>query len=438
MGKLFGTDGVRGRVGTELTVQIALKLGLAFGEFLNRRGKVVLGRDTRISGPMLERSLVAALNSVGVDVVRVGVLPTPAISLLVRQMGAEGGVMITASHNPYEDNGLKFFDQNGRKLSPASEEVLEKFYHAGKVCYATGPEIGSSWREDASWDYLQFLKGLVPGKTPFAGLKVVVDSANGATYRIAPHLLEELGAEVVTIGNEPDGTNINRGVGALYPEKLGEKVREVEGDVGFGLDGDGDRLVVVDQRGIPIDGDHLIGGIAQFLYRKGLLKGGVVVTIMSNAGLERFLKGLGIPIWRSPVGDRNLLQIMEERGANFGGEQSGHIIFKDYAQTGDGLLSLLIVLQMMVELGEGVDKLFRLFPLLPQLQTALPVSEKIPLEQVEGFVELITQLQEEKIRPVIRYSGTENKLRILLEGEDRERLHFQMDKLCNFFQTRLR
>jgi phosphoglucosamine mutase len=317
---------------------------------------------------------------------------------------------------------------------------LEELYFSGRFCYATGPEIGGSWREDASWEYLQFLHSLFAQreKHPFKGVKVVVDTANGATYRVAPLILEELGAEVVQIGNEPDGTNINKGVGALYPQTLAEKVREVGADLGIALDGDGDRLVVVDEKGEVVNGDHLIGGLATHLHQKGKLRGGVVVTIMSNVGLEHYLNRLGIKVWRAPVGDRNVLELMEKVGSNFGGEQSGHLIFRDYANTGDGILSSLFLIKWFVEEGKPISQLLNLFPLLPQLQSALPVSEKIPLEEIEGLLDLLEELRRRKIRPVIRYSGTENKLRILLEGEDPQLLRQEMEKIETFFRTRLK
>jgi len=439
LGKLFGTDGIRGETGSALTPLTALQLAMAFGEVIPRQsGRIVIGKDTRLSGYMLESAIASGLTAMGFEVIQVGVLPTPAISFLTTDMRCDGGIMITASHNPYTDNGLKFFDRQGEKLSDEMEKKIEELYFKKKFRYKKGDEIGRARRiEDGIGRYIVHLKKLFPVGEGLCGVRIVVDCANGATYKVAPIVYEELGADVIPIHNTPNGRNINRHAGALYPNFLSEQVKKYRADIGFAFDGDGDRLVVVDENGKVVDGDHLIGGIALYLKEIGELEGGVVVTIMSNLGLEEFLKREKIPIYRSPVGDRNVYKLMKEIGSNFGGEQSGHIIFRKYAQTGDGILTSLLLLRLLQEKQKRASYLHSLFPLYPQHQKAIRVKEKIPIGEIEGAEQIIRKVENRGYRVVIRYSGTEQKLRILVEGKDSEGVGDAVEELSRFFKDRL-
>jgi len=438
--KLFGTDGVRGKAGEFLTPFLAMKLAMAFGESLSKKtGKILVGKDTRRSGYMIENALVSGLTAIGYDVIQIGPMPTPAIAFLTEDMRCDGGIMISASHNPYYDNGIKFFNSEGNKLSQKIEEKIEKIYFEGDFKLKTEKEIGKSKRiDDVIGRYIVHIKSSFPKHLNLNGLRVVIDTANGAAYKVAPTIFSELGAEVVTINDEPDGFNINQNAGAMHPEFLAKKVLEYRADIGFALDGDADRLVVVDEKGDIVNGDKLLGALAYYLHSKGKLKNdGVAVTVMSNGALEDFLKKYGIKTYRSAVGDKYVLEVMKEKGLNFGGEQSGHIIFSDYAKTGDGLVSALQAVAYLLESGKKASEAFDLFELYPQVQANIHVSSKTPLEEIEGAGEMLKKIEKEGYRHLVRYSGTENKLRLLVEGGDEKKAKELLNRLIEFFTTKL-
>jgi phosphoglucosamine mutase len=438
--KLFGTDGVRGKAGEFITPFLASKLAMAFGETIPKQtGKILVGKDTRRSGYMIENAIVSGLTAIGYDVIQIGPMPTPAIAFLTEDMRCDGGIMISASHNPYYDNGIKFFDREGNKLSGETEQNIEKRYFENNFEFKTGKEIGKSKRiDDVIGRYIVHIKSSFPKHLNLSGVRIVIDTANGAAYKVAPTIFSELGADVITINDEPDGFNINQNAGAMHPEVLASKVREYRADIGFALDGDADRLVVVDERGEIVDGDKLIGALAYYLYQKGKLKNnGIAVTVMSNGALESFLKKYGIKVYRSPVGDKHVLEVMKKHSLNFGGEQSGHIIFSDYAKTGDGLVSALQAVAYMLESGKKASEAFNLFELYPQVQTNINVSEKIPLEKIEGADEMLKSVEKEGYRHLVRYSGTENKLRLLVEGKEHKKAKELLDKLTKFFKQKL-
>ena len=438
--KLFGTDGVRGRAGEFLTPFLAMKLAMAFGEVMPKNtGKILVGKDTRRSGYMIENALVSGLTAIGYDVIQVGPMPTPAIAFLTEDMRCDGGIMISASHNPYYDNGIKFFDSEGNKLSETLEEAIEKKYFEDKFNLKIDKEIGKSKRiDDVIGRYIVHIKSSFPKKLNLNGIRVVIDAANGAAYKVAPTVFNELGADVITINNEPNGFNINLNAGAMHPDILASKVKEYRADIGFALDGDADRLVVVDENGDIIDGDLLLGALAYYLYLQNKLKNNAIaVTVMSNGALEDFLKKYGIKVYRSAVGDKYVLETMKKYNLNFGGEQSGHIIFSDYAKTGDGLVSALQAVAYMIESGKKASEAFRLFELYPQVQTNINVSEKIPFEKIEGVKEILNNVEKQGYRHLVRYSGTENKLRLLVEGEDNKKAKEILDNLVKFFKSKL-
>ncbi len=438
--KLFGTDGVRGKAGEVITPFLAMKLAMAFGDTIPKKTKKILvGKDTRRSGYMIENAIVSGLTAIGYDVIQIGPMPTPAVAFLTEDMRCDGGIMISASHNPYYDNGIKFFDSEGNKFSKEVEEEIEKRYFENNFHLKTQKEIGKSKRiDDVIGRYIVHIKSSFPKHLNLNGIRVVVDAANGAAYKVAPTIFNELGADVITINDEPDGFNINQNAGAMHPEVLAQKVKEYRADIGFALDGDADRLVVVDERGEIVDGDKLLGALAYYLHKKGKLKnGGIAVTVMSNGALEEFLKKYGIKIFRSAVGDKYVLEVMKKEGLNFGGEQSGHIIFSDYAKTGDGLVSALQAVAYMIESGKKASEAFNLFELYPQVQTNINVSEKIPFEKIEGADEMLKSVENEGYRHLVRYSGTENKLRLLIEGESETKAKELLEMLKQFFKSRL-
>ena len=445
--KLFGTDGVRGKAGIFLNASTALKLAQAAGIYFKnstkkKTNKILLGKDTRRSGYMIENALVSGLTSVGYNVIQVGPLPTPAVAFLTQNMRCDAGIMLSASHNPYYDNGVKFFDCNGDKLNSSIEKEIEKIFFDEKLInssQATGKNIGKAKRiDDAVGRYIVFLKSTFPSNLNLEGIRVVLDTANGAAYKVAPIILDELGAEVITINNEPDGYNINDDCGALHPNRLAKLVKQYRADIGFALDGDADRLVVVDEMGEIVDGDNLIGSIALYLKNQNKLRGdGVVATVMSNIALENYLKKHNLNLYRSNVGDKYVLEMLKEKGLNFGGEQSGHIIFSDNVKTGDGIATALLVLAKMVSENKSASKALRNFELLPQIQKNLVVSEKIPLDKIDGLEELLNSIRKKGIRDLIRYSGTENKIRLLVEGEDEAKLKKVMDELVSFFKGKI-
>ena len=438
--KLFGTDGVRGKAGEFLTPFLAMKLAMAFGECIPKKtGKILVGKDTRRSGYMIENALVSGLTAIGFDVIQIGPMPTPAVAFLTEDMRCDGGIMISASHNPYYDNGIKFFDSEGNKLSEKIEENVEKRYFENNFQLNTGKEIGKSKRiDDVIGRYIVHIKSSFLKHLNLSGVRIVVDTANGAAYKVAPTIFSELGADVITINDNPNGFNINQNAGAMHPEVLASKVKEYRADIGFALDGDADRLVVVDEKGEIVDGDLLLGALAYYLHEKNKLKNSAIaVTVMSNGALEDFLKKYGIKVYRSPVGDKHVLEVMKKYDLNFGGEQSGHIIFSDYAKTGDGLVSALQAVAYMLESGKRASEAFKLFELYPQVQTNIKVNEKIPLDKIDGAKEVLNEVEKQGYRHLVRYSGTENKLRLLVEGEEIKKAKELLDKLTKFFKSKL-
>ena len=435
---LFGTDGIRGTANTEpMTPETALKVAMAVGEcFHNGTHKhlVVIGKDTRLSGYMLEPALTAGFITMGMDVVLVGPLPTPAIAMLTRSLRADIGVVISASHNPFADNGIKLFGPDGYKLSDDLEARIERVLDSGPARRALPGELGRAKRlDDAGGRYIEFVKQSFPKGLRLDGLRVVVDCAHGAAYKVAPTVFWELGAEVFTIGVSPDGLNINRECGALMPEQMRREVLARRADIGIALDGDADRLIVADERGVILDGDQLMALIATGLKRNERLAGGALVaTVMSNLGLERYLAGQGIELHRAAVGDRYVVEKMRALGCNLGGEQSGHIILSDYATTGDGLIAALQVLAAIVETGRRASEVCRVFEPMPQVLRNVRYANGNPLESrrvrqaiTEGEARLAAAG-----RLVIRNSGTEPVIRVMAQGEDEALLASVVDEIC--------
>lgn len=443
--KLFGTDGIRGEANRyPITADVALQVGQAVARVLgtarSRRGRAVLGKDTRISGYMLEHAITSGLLSMGMDVLEVGPMPTPAVAHLTRSMGADCGIMITASHNPAGDNGIKIFAADGFKLPDEVEFAIEAAITAGGDG-VTVDRIGKAYRlDDARGRYIEFAKGSIDNHA-LRGLRVVVDCANGAAYSIAPLILRELGAEVIESGVAPDGLNINENCGAMHPANIGRLVREHRADAGIALDGDADRVIFCDADGREVNGDRIIGMVALDFKNRGRLAGDtVVVTGMSNLGLHRAMKQHGIRVEVTDVGDRYVIERMREGGFNVGGEQSGHIIFMDYATTGDGLISALHVLQLMVRTGKTLAELAAFMDVFPQEIRSLPVAHKIPLAQLEALPAAIEACHAElgaSGRTIVRYSGTENKIRILVEAEEQLRVNHWIDTLCTIASREL-
>jgi phosphoglucosamine mutase len=369
-------------------------------------------------------------------------MPTPAIAFLTENMRCDAGIMISASHNPYEDNGIKFFDAHGNKLSEEIEAQIEAIAHnkarleEGQV---TGKNIGSAKRiDDVIGRYIVQLKNSFSRDLTLQGLRIVLDTANGAGYKVGPTVLEELGAEVIVLHDKPNGFNINEGCGALHTKDLREAVKQYRADIGLALDGDADRLIVVDENGDEVDGDQILGSLGLFLHQSGQLKGGgIVATVMSNQALEDTMSENGLKLFRSNVGDKYVLEVMRENGINFGGEQSGHIIMHDYAKTGDGLVSALQILALLLTSGKKASKVLRPFKLYPQKLVNIKVKVKKPLEQIEGLSAELEAVEAQHMRHLIRYSGTENKLRILLEGKDGKVMEKAMDTLVSFFEKAL-
>jgi len=426
--KYFGTDGIRGKANNGmLTAELALRVGQAAGLLFQRgehRHRVLIGKDTRLSGYMIENALVAGFTSVGMDVLLTGPIPTPAVAMLTRSMRADLGVMISASHNPYDDNGIKLFGPDGYKLSDELEHEIEQLVEAdlGRRV-AKSPDLGRAKRIDGVQDrYVEFAKRTLPKHLEFDGLRVVIDCANGAAYRVAPAALWELGAEVFSLGVEPDGFNINKECGSTAPEALGRKVREMRADIGIALDGDADRVVITDEKGHLVDGDQLLAVIAEHWKEDGrLVRPGVVATVMSNLGLERHLKGLGLELVRTPVGDRYVLEAMREQGFNLGGEPSGHIIMSDHTTTGDGFVAALQVIAVVKKLNRPVSEVCHRFEPLPQVLKNVRYRAGKPLE--DATVRSIIARAENRLdghgRLVIRPSGTEPVIRVMGEGDDK-------------------
>jgi len=427
MRKFFGTDGIRGRTnGPGLTPEIAMKAGMAAGRIFTRgdhRHRVVIGKDTRLSGYMIENALVAGFTAVGMDVFQFGPLPTPAVAMLTRSLRADIGVMITASHNLYEDNGIKFFGPDGQKLSDAVEREIESLMAQPlEKGLAKSASIGRAKRiDDSQARYIEFAKQTFPRDLRLGGMRIVIDCANGAAYKVAPEVLWELGADIVTLGVSPDGTNINQECGSTAPATMCARVRDVRADFGIALDGDADRVLMADEHGRIIDGDQILALIAKSWSKTERIKGGGVVgTVMSNAGLDRYLKTLNLSLARSAVGDRYVLEEMAKGGFNVGGEQSGHIILSDFSTTGDGLVASLQVLAVLAQEKKPASEVAHLYEPLPQVLENVRFKKGSPLddEKVKSSIESANAKLGVGGRILVRKSGTEPLIRVMAEGED--------------------
>jgi len=430
MKKLFGTDGVRGVANVyPMTTEMAMQIGRAAAYIFKnsrRRHRIVIGKDTRLSGYMIENALSAGINSMGVDVLLVGPLPTPGIANITSSMRADAGVVISASHNPFQDNGIKFFSSDGFKLPDEMELRIEELIFSKKIdsLRPIATEVGKAYRiDDAIGRYIVFLKSTFPKHLDLSGLKIVLDCANGAAYKVAPAVLEELGAEVIALGVKPNGTNINAGCGSLHPEVISEAVKEHRADLGIALDGDADRVIFVDEFGNEVDGDHIMAICAiDLLKQKRLRKNTVVATVMSNMGLDIAIKKAGGKVIKTAVGDRYVVEEMRKGGYTLGGEQSGHMIFLDHNTTGDGTLTALQVLAVMRRENKSLAELAEVMIPLPQVLVNVRVSEKLDIMTIPDIAGLVGEI-EEKVRDegriLIRYSGTEPLLRIMIEGQDK-------------------
>jgi len=441
--RLFGTDGVRGVANMDpMTVETMVKLGRASAHvFKHRSGgrhRIVIGKDTRLSGYMLETALAAGICSMGVDILLVGPLPTPGIAFITSSMRADAGVVISASHNPFQDNGVKFFSRDGFKLPDDVELAMEDLIFSGKIEHVrpVATEVGKAFRiDDAVGRYVVFLKATFPSHLTLEGVKMVVDCANGAAYKVAPAVFEELGATVVKMGVKPDGSNINRDCGSLHPGKVAEEVKRVGAHIGIALDGDADRVIVVDEHGNEVDGDHIMAICARELKRRGSLIGDTVVaTVMSNLGLERSLGDAGIRLERTKVGDRYVVEAMREKGYRFGGEQSGHLIFLDHGTTGDGVLAALQLLSVMAETGKPLSELSGIMTAVPQVLQNVKVKSRVPLDALPRVSSAVSSVESELGqggRVLIRYSGTEAKLRVMVEGDDESCILRMAERICD-------
>lgn len=440
--KLFGTDGVRGVANIEpMTTEMAMQLGRAaafvFKNGGKRRHRVVIGKDTRLSGYMIENALVAGICSMGVDVLVVGPLPTPGIAFITSSMRADAGVVISASHNPYQDNGIKFFSDSGFKLPDELELKIEDLIinHRLDELRPIADEVGKAYRiDDAIGRYVVFLKNTFPKDLDLQGLRIVLDCAHGAGYKVAPAVLTELGAEIIPLGVKPNGMNINEGCGSLHPEVMAEKVREYRADLGIALDGDADRVIFVDERGEEVDGDHIMALCGTEMIKAGeLKKKTVVATVMSNMGLDIAMKKAGGKVVRTDVGDRYVVEEMLKGDYNLGGEQSGHMIFLDHNTTGDGILSALQVLAIIQRSGKPLSELAQVMTSLPQVLVNVRVRKKTELKEIPEIQKIIDEVEaelEDKGRVLIRYSGTEPLLRIMIEGEDQLRIGTLADQIA--------
>ena len=438
--KYFGTDGIRGRANGVITPELALKVGQATGLVFRRAGedrhRVVIGKDTRLSGYMIETALIAGFTSVGMDVLQLGPMPTPAVAMLTRSMRADLGAMISASHNPFDDNGIKLFGPDGYKLSDKVEHQIEALIDSDMTTkLAKSTELGRAKRIDGVHDrYIEFAKRTLPRNLSLEGLRVVIDCAHGAAYRVAPEALWELGADVISIGVEPDGFNINRDCGSTAPDALCRKVRELRADIGIALDGDADRVVIIDEQGQLIDGDQLLAVIAGSWREDGrLAKPGIVATVMSNLGLERYLQSLKLSLARMPVGDRYVLEHMREHGYNVGGEPSGHIILSDYTTTGDGFVAALQVLAVVKKQDKPASQVCHRFAPLPQVLKNVRYRSGKPLEnsKVRSAIEDAEQRLNGHGRLVVRPSGTEPVIRVMGEGDDKDLVEEVVDGIVD-------
>lgn len=447
--RLFGTDGLRGQVNIfPMTPEIALRLGLAAGQYFRngkKRHRVVIGKDTRLSGYVFETALTSGFCANGMDVFLVGPMPTPAISFLTRSMRADLGVVISASHNPFMDNGIKFFDSNGFKLPDEVENEIADLVLSGDSDwdYPQPESIGRAHRiNDARGRYIVYLKNSFSQTLTLDGMKIVLDCANGAAYGVAPYVFEELGAKVIQVGMDPDGVNINRQCGSLYPEVISRKVVESGADIGLALDGDADRLIVCDEKGRVLDGDQIMALSALELMEKGQLpKGMLVSTVMSNMALEVFMKEHGGTLLRAPVGDRYVVEAMRREGAMLGGEQSGHLIFMEHSTTGDGLLAALQLLRIMCEKKQPLSELSHLLQPFPQTLKNVHVERKIPFAEVPKVVEEVERVENAlkgNGRVLLRYSGTEAVARVMVEGPDQDKVEQYVDDLVGTLEQHLR
>jgi phosphoglucosamine mutase len=436
--KYFGTDGIRGRANGVITPELAMKVAQATGAIFQRgehRHRAVIGKDPRLSGYMIETAMVAGFTSVGIDVHLLGPIPTPAVAMLTRTLRADVGVMISASHNSFEDNGIKLFGPDGFKLSDEAEAQIERILDKDvAIKLAKSADLGRAYRvEGDRARYIEFAKHTLVRNLSLDSLRIVVDCANGAAYKVAPETLWELGAEVISIGVDPDGLNINRDYGSTAPGALIKKVREMRADIGIALDGDADRVIIVDEKGKVVDGDQLMAALAQSWKQEGRLSApGIVATLMSNLGLERYLEGIGLTLARTNVGDRYVLEHMRAHGYNLGGEQSGHIIFSDYCTTGDGLVAALQILAIVKNSGKPVSEVCRLFQPLPQILKNIGYSKSAPFDP--AGIDKLAADGKAKLgnsgRLLIRASGTEPVIRVMGEGDDLERVEQIVDEIC--------
>jgi phosphoglucosamine mutase len=444
--RYFGTDGIRGKSNTPpMTAELAMKVGAAVGNLYRRgdhRHRVVIGKDTRLSGYMIENALVAGFTSAGLDVLLLGPIPTPGVAMLTRSMRADIGVMISASHNAYQDNGIKLFGPDGFKLSDEIESRIEDLIDAdGQTLLAAPDDIGRAKRVDGDiYRYIEFVKRTLPrGSRDLTSLRVVIDCANGAAYKVAPSVLWEMGAEVITMGNKPNGTNINLNCGSTHPEALIKKVHETRADVGIALDGDADRLLIVDEKGIVVDGDQLMTLIAESWSNDGRLQGGgVVATVMSNLGMERHLESKNLTLARTKVGDRYVVEHMRAHGFNLGGEQSGHIVMTDFATTGDGLVAALQILSCAQKLGRPMSEITKCFEPVPQLLKNVRFSGPSPLnkDHVKAAIQDAEAELNKSGRLVIRPSGTEPLIRVMAEGDDASQVEKIVDGLVEVISNK--
>ncbi len=437
--RFFGTDGIRGEANAyPMTPEVALSVGMAVAAHFGSQGRVLVGKDTRLSGYLLESALASGLCAMGADVYFVGPIPTPGIAYLARSMRADAGVVISASHNPFYDNGIKLFAADGYKLPDEVEQHLETLMEAGALEHlrARGKDVGRAWRiDDAAGRYITHLKQAFPNNSDLDGMRVIVDCAHGAAYKIAPTVLEELGADVTALGVDPDGININENAGALHPEVMAARVRELGADIGIALDGDADRAVFSDEAGNIVDGDAIIAMCARDLHQRDVLRGGAVVaTVMSNLGLERSLAEVGIGLERTPVGDRYVVEAMRQGGYNLGGEQSGHLVFIDHSTTGDGMVAALQVLTIMRRTGTPLSRLAAVMTRLPQVMRSVAVARREPIDQLPNLVRVIKSVQDElrdRGRVLVRYSGTEAKIRVMVECEDESRASAYVEQISS-------
>ena len=446
--KLFGTDGIRGLANTEpMTCETVMKIGRA-AAFLFKgevgRHRIVIGKDTRLSGYMLESALTSGICSMGVDVVLVGPMPTPAVAFLTRTLRADAGIIISASHNPFADNGIKFFSRDGMKLPDAMEHKIEHLVVSGEidVIRPTAGEIGKAFRvDDAEGRYIEYVKRSIPKGMTFDGLKVVIDTAHGAAYKTSPYVLQELGATVVVMAHEPDGTNINHDVGALYPEQMCEAVKAHGADIGIAHDGDADRVLFASEKGKLIDGDQILGMVALDLLQKGKLdKNTVVLTVMSNLGVIQAMERAGITVVQTPVGDRFVLEQMIKGGYVFGGEPSGHVIFMEHNTTGDGLITALQVLTMLKMSGTCLSEMADVVTMYPQVLINIPVETKPPIDDIPGLTQAIKDVETTfngAGRVLVRYSGTEPILRVMVEGKEQHLVDTTANELAALVKQHL-